>query len=320
MPAADLQPGTLVGEYSIDRVIGEGSFGKVYAATHPVIGKTVAVKVLALEHAHKPQQVSRFIEEARAVNRIRHKNIVDIFSFGQLPDGRHYFVMELLEGKTLGAYMEERGRLPVDEALPLLRKMARALDAAHAAGIAHRDLKPDNLMLLFDEDGITPKLLDFGIAKLMDDSQKAHRTATGVQMGTPLYMSPEQCRGQAVDHRTDMYSFGVLVHEMLSGRRLFDQPTVPEVMVAHMSQDPPRLSEIAADLPPGLDVPVLKLLAKDPAARPATIGAAVEEMAAACQRGSRSAPYTQPSANAPAATVQQAPPQHIGGHYTPPPQ
>ncbi|MBW2454871.1 MAG: protein kinase [Deltaproteobacteria bacterium] len=285
MLVEDLQPGAVVGEYCIERPIGEGSFGKVYAAIHPVIGKSAAVKVLGIEYASKPQFVSRFVEEARAVNLIRHRHIVDIFGFGSLPDGRPYFVMELLEGVPLGDYLKQRGRLPLGEALPILHKVARALDAAHGAGIAHRDLKPDNVFLSFDEDGTCyPKLLDFGIAKLMGSSPAGHRTATGTPMGTPLYMSPEQCKGESVDHRTDIYAFGILVYQVLTGRLPFDVNSVAEIMMAHLSQDPAPMSTVASDLPATLDGPVLQMLAKQPQDRPPRIGAAMEALVAAARQ------------------------------------
>src|SRR5262245_57624766 len=219
----DLPNGTVVGEYVIDGKLGEGGFGAVYRATHPLIGKAAAVKVLFRSFSSDQEMVSRFIAEARAVNQIRHRNIIDIFSFGSLEDGRQYYVMELLEGLTFDRYIKQKGHLTPEEAIPVLRAIARALDAAHANGIAHRDLKPENIYVTFDEDGgVFPKLLDFGIAKLLGESAKSgHKTRTGTPMGTPHYMSPEQCRGKNVDHRTDIYSFGVLVHEALPGQLPF---------------------------------------------------------------------------------------------------
>ncbi len=319
MMVSDLQPGTMVGEYRIERLIGEGSFGKVYAAVHPVIGKSAAIKVLGLEHAAKPQFVSRFVEEARAVNRIRNRNIVDIFAFGQLPDGRHYFVMELLVGETLSALLQRRGRVPAGEALPILRKVARALDAAHEKGITHRDLKPDNIFLCYDEDGgCFPKLLDFGIAKLIGDSPLGHRTATGTPMGTPLYMSPEQCRGGDIDYRTDIYAFGVVIHEMLTGKRPFDADNVMEVMMAHMAHTPPAMSTVAPDLPPALDAPVLHMLAKDPQARPSRITAAIDALEQAAgpsgYGASRSGDHDRPSHD----TAQHVRPHTRAGYAAPP--
>ena len=279
----ELRPGDLVGEYRIEMKIGEGGFGAVYRATHPVIGKTAAVKLLHRQFSSNPQMVSRFIAEAKAVNQIRHKNIIDIFAFGALPDGRQFYVMELLEGLTFDRYIKQRGRLPIEEALPILRGVGRALDAAHAAGIVHRDLKPENIFLQFDEEGIaTPKLLDFGIAKLLGESSDAnHKTRTGTPMGTPYYMSPEQAYGRGVDHRSDLYSFGVMTHEALTGRVVFDGESIMDVLFKHVNLPPPRMSERCAELPPSLDEPVLRMLAKDPASRPATVMEALDDLARA---------------------------------------
>lgn len=264
----DLKPGTEVGEYKVDERIGKGAFGAVYRATHMLIGKRAAIKVLASRHSSSRQTVSRFLSEARAVNQIRHKHIVDIFSFGTLEDGRQYFIMELLEGKTLKAYFKERGALPPEEAFPILRRIARALDAAHKAGIAHRDLKPDNVFLVFDEDGVFPKLLDFGVAKLLDDSVTLHKTGTGTPMGTPLYMSPEQWRGKNVDHRSDIFSLGVMAFELLAGSRPYRGETPMDLMVKVATEEPPRLSSMIEGVPPGADEAITKMLASEPEDRP----------------------------------------------------
>jgi serine/threonine-protein kinase len=281
----DLAEGHAVGEYRIERKLGEGGFGSVYRATHPLIGKTAAIKVLHRQYSSNPQMVSRFIAEARAVNQIRHKNIIDIFSFGSLEDGRQYYVMELLEGATCEAYIAQKGRLSPEEAIPILRGVARALDAAHAAGIAHRDLKPENVFLVFDEDhGVFPKLLDFGIAKLLGDSGAAsHKTRTGTPMGTPSYMSPEQCRGKSIDHRTDIYSFGILAYVMLTGRVPFEGEDVMDILVKQVNERPRPLSEVRPDLPAALDGPVLKMLEKDPANRPTSLTACVDALAQAAR-------------------------------------
>ncbi len=279
---ADLAEGTPVGEYKIEKKLGEGGFGSVYRAVHPLIGKTAAIKVLNRQYSSNPQMVSRFIAEARAVNQIRHRNIIDIFSFGKLEDGRQYYVMELLEGMTLDRFVKQEGRVSPEVAIPILRGIARALDAAHAAGIAHRDLKPENVFLVFDEDGgIFPKLLDFGIAKLLAESMGGHKTRTGTPIGTPHYMSPEQCRGKNVDQRTDVYSFGILCHEVLTGRLPFDGEDVMDLLVKQTTAPAPSLSSVAPELSSELDRPVLHMLEKDPAARPPSIVAAVEALAAA---------------------------------------
>jgi serine/threonine-protein kinase len=288
---ADLRAGEQVGEYRVEAKIGEGGFGAVYRAVHPVIGKTAAVKLLHRQFSSNPEMVSRFIAEAKAVNQIRHKNIIDIFAFGTLADGRQYYVMEMLEGRSFDRYLRERGRLPVEEALPVLRAVGRALDAAHAQGIVHRDLKPENIFLQFDEDGVpTPKLLDFGIAKLLGDADKGHKTRTGTPMGTPYYMSPEQAHGRAVDHRTDVYSFGVMTHQVLTGRVVFDGESLMDVLFKHTRAQPPRMSEVCPDLPPALDPPVLRMLEKDPAARPSTLAEAVDALARAASEAGFNVP------------------------------
>jgi len=279
---ADLAPGTMVGEYRVEGKLGEGGFGAVYRAVHPVIGKAAAVKVLSRQWSSNPQMVSRFIAEARAVNQIRHKNIIDIFAFGALADGRQYYVMELLDGMPFDRYLHEQGRLPPETALPILRAVARALDAAHAQGIVHRDLKPENVFLVFDDDGtIQPKLLDFGIAKLLGEGMSGHKTRTGTPLGTPNYMSPEQCNGVPVDARTDVYSLGVMAHEVLTGKLPFDGESVMSILVKHMSAPPPRMSAECPELPPALDAPVLHMLEKDPAQRPPSAGAAIDALGAA---------------------------------------
>jgi serine/threonine-protein kinase len=224
-PEMDLPAGHPVGEYQIEEVLGRGGFGTVYRAVQPLIGKRVAIKVLSRKFSSDSEMVSRFVAEARAVNQIRHRHIIDIFSFGQLPDGRQYYVMEHLEGEPLDRHLANKGALTLEEALPILRAVARALDAAHAKGVAHRDLKAENVFLARDDEGgVFPKLLDFGIAKLSNSEEAlAHKTHTGVPIGTPYYMSPEQARGSAtVDYRTDIYSFGVLAYRLLTGTYPFD--------------------------------------------------------------------------------------------------
>jgi len=280
----DLQPGTMVGEYRVESQLGAGGFGTVYKAVHPVIGKAAAIKVLSRQWSSNPQMVSRFISEARATNQIRHKNIIDIFAFGTLPDGRQYYIMELLRGQPLDIFLEDHGRLAPETAVPILRGVARALDAAHAQGIVHRDMKPENVFLVIDEDGTAqPKLLDFGIAKLLGEAPGGHKTRTGTPLGTPSYMSPEQCQGKPIDARTDIYSLGVMAHEALTGHRPFDGDSVMDILVKHMSVAPPAMSQHCPELTPSLDGPVLQMLAKDPGARPSSAGAAIDAIAAAAQ-------------------------------------
>jgi eukaryotic-like serine/threonine-protein kinase len=276
---APLAAGTVVGEYQVLRKLGAGTFGDVYAGEHPLIGKRVAIKVLNRRFASDPEMVSRFIAEARAVNKIRQRNIIDIFSFGMLPQQqRHYFVMELLDGLTLGDLLAREGRLPVTVALAILDGVAEALDAVHEAGITHRDLKPDNVFLATERDGsYFPKLLDFGIAKLTGDDV-AHKTGAGVLLGTPRYMSPEQARGRKADHRTDIYALGVITHEMLTGAPPFVGDSSVDVLLKHDITPPPPMSHVCAALPPALDEPVLAMLQKRPQQRPESAGAAIRAL------------------------------------------
>jgi eukaryotic-like serine/threonine-protein kinase len=276
----ELQAGDQVGEYRIEAKIGEGGFGAVYRAVHPVIGKLAAVKVLGRQFSSNPQMVSRFISEARAVNQIGHRNIIDVFSFGQLPDGRQYYVMELLSGTTFDKYLREQKRLTLEQAMPILKGIARAMDAAHAKGILHRDLKPENVFLVFDEDGhVQAKLLDFGLVKLLGEASGSHKTKTGTPMGTPYYMSPEQCRGVEVDAHTDVYAFGAMVFQVLTGRVPFEGESAMDILVKHMSQDPPSASSLVPELSAEVDLALRRMLAKEPKFRPDTLGQALEELA-----------------------------------------
>ncbi len=263
-----LQEGSPVGEYEIQAQIGEGAMGTVYSAVHPLIGKRVAIKVLKPELCANPAQITRFNAEAKAVNKIGHPNIVDVFSLGELPDGRAYFVMEWLRGEDLRTRLA-RGPMPVSEACDVLDGIARALDAAHAKDIVHRDLKPDNVFLHKVDDGpIMVKLLDFGIAKLVKQGGGGlDKTNTGDMLGTPRYISPEQARGINVDHRADIYSLGVMAYEMLAARPPFHGETAMDLVVAHMQEDAPALSQFAR-VPKPLEHCVMRMLAKDPNKRP----------------------------------------------------
>lgn len=279
---SELAPGTLVGEYRIEGKLGEGAFGTVYRALHPMIGKAAAIKVIGRALSHDPQMVSRFVAEARAVNQIRHRNIIDVFGFGVVPDGRHYYAMELLEGMTFDAYLKQRGRLSLADALPILRGIARALDAAHAKGIFHRDLKPENVFLVLDDDGPPqPKLLDFGIAKLSQPGEATHKTKTGAAMGTPYYMSPEQCRGLDVDGRTDVYAFGVMAFEVLTGTLPFECASALDLLMMHLNEPVPRASERLPELGVAFDEVFARAMAKDREARPLLATQVLEELARA---------------------------------------
>lgn len=272
----ELAAGTRVGEYRIEERIGVGAFGAVYRATHQLIGKAAALKVLHPHFSHDDEVVRRFLDEARVVNQVRHRNIIDIFDFGRLPDGSHYYVMELLSGVSLDSYLARWGRLSIDEATALLLGVAKALDAAHALGVVHRDLKPQNIFVELPRDGAPfVKLLDFGIAKLQGGSAQ---TLPGGVAGTPAYMAPEQCRGRRVDARADVYALGVVTYELCTGRLPFESDSPVELMVKHVNESAPPPSTLNGGLSAGFDQWIATMLAKDPELRPSSAVAALRAL------------------------------------------
>src|SRR6185312_12337396 len=242
-------PGTEVGGYIVDGELGHGGMGVVYSATHPLIGKRAAVKVLKPELSKEPAAVERFVREARAVNQIGHPNIVDIYDFGVLPDGRRYYLMDLLAGESLRARLKRGGALHVSEAASVIDETASALAAAHTKGIIHRDLKPDNVFMV-NVPGRWPeaKLLDWGLAKLVRGGGK-FQTVTGSVLGTPVYMSPEQARGEQVDFRTDIYALGVMAFELLTGAVPFKGRSSVDTLLAHQEEPVPSLLGRVPTLP-----------------------------------------------------------------------
>jgi serine/threonine protein kinase/tetratricopeptide (TPR) repeat protein len=256
-----LTPGAVVAGYRIVRLLGFGGMGAVYEAVHPIIGKRAAVKVIQAHAASSKSGIERFVQEARLVNQIRHPAIVDVFGFDALPDGRPVLVMELLEGETLGQLLGRRGRLGVHEVIGLMLPVLGALAAAHEAGVIHRDLKPENLFAVRGSSMV--KVLDFGIAKLIDAPPGSGMTSmTGAQLGTPKYMSPEQCRGQSIDGRSDLYAIGLIIYELLSGRGPFTGGSPAEFLGQHLYAEPTRLSTYVA-VDPRLEELVMKLLVKE---------------------------------------------------------
>lgn len=261
-----------IGAYKVVRCIGAGGMGAVFEAIHEAIERRVAIKILLPECARNPELTARFFNEARAVNRINHPSIIQIHDFGNDSAGAAFIVMELLDGESLAKRLHRLGgRVELSFALQTSWQIAGALAAAHAKEIIHRDLKPDNLMLVPDPvvpGGERVKLLDFGIAKLAAGTPMG-RTSSQIIMGTPSYMSPEQCRGAgAVDGKSDVYSLGVLLFQMLAGQLPFYAEGAGELIAKHLYQEPPALAALAPELPDEVSALVHKLLAKDRLLRP----------------------------------------------------
>ena len=280
--SARLPPGTAVGEYVVNRFLGAGAMGEVYAGVHPVIGKAVAIKVLRHELASSAEAAERFIREARAVNQIDHPNVVDVFAFGRLADGRLYLVMDLVDGRTLRAALAD-APYPIGKALEILTPVADALDAAHGRGVVHRDLKPDNIMMSggmpIDGDSSTSLtqaplrvfVLDFGIAKLVSKANEGKLgngtlTGQGTWLGTPAYMAPEQWSNDGAGPASDRYALGVIAFELLAGSMPFSASSVPGMMEQHFRAVVPSLATrgLASS---AVDDVLRRALAKDPEAR-----------------------------------------------------
>ena len=303
--------GTQIGSYRVVRQIGEGGMGQVYLAEHTLIGRQAAIKVLLPQLSHREEIVNRFFNEARAATAIKHPGIVEVYDFGYHTDGSAFIVMEHLSGESLDARRLRLGTLPIMSAVDVIAQMANALAAAHAQGIVHRDLKPENVFLVPDpvSGSERTKILDFGIAKLVSNDGPGSQTGTGVIMGTPSYMAPEQCRGAGkVDHRADLYSLGCMLFELVCGRPPFDGEGAGEVLAAHLHVAAPRAGDLAPTLPAEVDAIIARLLAKNPAQRYQSANELLEELRAvmAGPAGARTA--TDPTFHAGQPTPASVPP------------
>ena len=254
----------LGGTYEIVRLIGEGGMGRVYEARHTRLpNKRYAVKLLHPELARQQDVMARFQREAEAASGLTHPNVVSVVDVDCTSDGTPYIVAELLEGQQLGEFLDQVGRLTPGRAVAVVRQICRALQVAHESGIVHRDMKPENVFLAGEKQQV--KVLDFGISKLADGNSSL--TKTGMVMGTPDYMPPEQAKGMHVDHRADIYAVGAILYRALTGRKPFDESDHMATLTAVLVQEPARPRSLNTDIPEGLEVVVQRAMAKDPAER-----------------------------------------------------
>jgi serine/threonine-protein kinase len=319
--------GTAIHNYRIVSRIGEGGMGEVYLAEHAIMGRHAAIKVLRHDLARDTTLVARFFNEARAANAIRHPNIIEVLDVGLTPDGeRPYLLMEYLQGETLARRIERIGRLTSGKAVDIALQTASALSAAHGAGVIHRDLKPENLFLV-PPPGAGPgqgaqeivKVVDFGVAKLRAELRGDDvRTASGAVLGTPEYMSPEQCRGAGVpvDERSDIYSLGVILYHMLCGHPPFVARGFGDILIMHVTEPPAAPRLVNPEISAALEAVVLRALAKSPPARHPSMdafAAALREAQLDGSEGHPPVPFGLPGGGGRYATVLAGPDERAGG-------
>lgn len=254
--------------YRVECMLAKGSMGVVYKAMQELIGREVAIKVLHGYLVADEESIKRFHKEAKAASRLNHPNITTLYDYGVLGSGQPYIVMDLLRGSSLAEILKERDYLPYDEAVVIFKQVCEAMAEAHKRGVVHRDIKPENIMLEYTDRGVQVKVVDFGIAKFVQeqDDTIGKITKTGTVCGSPTYMSPEQCDDNKVDHRSDIYSLGVVIYETITGKVPFSGQDIYNVMTMHVKDPPPRLKQVRPDLdlPAHLEAVLDKALAKDP--------------------------------------------------------
>ncbi len=266
--------GDIIGNYQLVELLGSGGMGAVFRATHKLLEREVAVKLLLPEVTAYPEVVQRFFKEAKAVNQIRHPAIIEVTDFVNNDDSPPYMVMEMLRGKELVDYIREYAPLPVSRVREFMLPICSALTATHSIGIVHRDLKPSNIFLVEKPGGkLVPKLIDFGIAKFMTSTDTLLHTRTGELIGTPEYMAPELIKGEKVDHRIDIYAVGIIMYEMLTGQPPF-QGSLNKLLLSHTNEIPAPPSERAGEneIPPTVDNAVMLCLKKNPEERIQSMG------------------------------------------------
>lgn len=296
------------GKYRLNKILGVGGMGAVYNATRLHIGDEVAVKILHPESHAEPTSSERFRREAQMAARLKHPNAVGIYDFGVTANGLIYLVMELVNGSSLRQIIKEQGPLAINTVADITSQVCAALDEAHRQGIVHRDIKPENIVVSATANGIQVKVLDFGVAK-MRDLATGNLTQAGMILGTPRYMSPEQCMGEELDGRSDIYSFGIVLYEMLCGAVPFNSPASTAIAVQHVTQTPPSLRVMNASISPAVETVVINSLNKQREARPQSAGALSQQLTAAVYGNAVSTQQTYSSGAffQPAVTQQNAP-------------
>ncbi|HZI22495.1 MAG TPA: serine/threonine-protein kinase, partial [Gemmatimonadales bacterium] len=302
-PGTDLVGQVLADRYHVVKKLGEGGMGQVYLAEHVKMGRKSAIKVMSPSMVHDPDAVARFNREAANASRISHPNVCAVYDFGETPEGIIYLAMEFVEGEPLTDLLAREGSLPVPRAGAIFLHVADALQAAHDLGIVHRDLKPDNIMVSRGRDGTDHvKVVDFGIAKAVGGGAAQKVTKTGLVVGTPEFMSPEQLAGDTVDGRSDLYALALVLFKMLTGQLPFAGTTAQDTMISRLTDEPAKLVDVRPDVgfPPGLQATLDTALTRNPADRYQSTAKFASDVATVLglQRGSRPSPFpvTRPDA------------------------